>query len=153
VTEIIELGIRHRAVTTKPCVPSTPAAFRFDILMDIGDSGYAPSQAVHADYPGFTALHGYEIRRMATGADVDLLAEANILNEYITQSTRPPGERANCSQRCTERLNPRFICFRWRPDPESLQDGFAEAQYITELRRVRLATSATGAWLGDVSGH
>src|SRR6201999_3390647 len=85
ITEIIELGLRHRgrhdeALRAFHC----GAALRFDILMDIGGfrDMHRHRRCVQIQQR-FTAAHGYETPVVGDlGADVNLLAEADALEAY-----------------------------------------------------------------------
>jgi hypothetical protein len=107
------------------------AALRFDILMDIG--GFRDMhrhrrcvQIIQA----FTALHGYETPQSGDlEADVSLLAEAGVLNEYqsaIEQPTLPaPG---SLRARLLKPRNPPFTCCRWPPAcARPVQDGLCRS--------------------------
>ena len=139
ITEIIELGLRHRGKHDEALRAfHAGAALRFDILMDIG--GFRDmhrhrrcTQIIQS----FTALHGYETPTCGDlGPEVNILAEAGVLADFqsaIEQAHR--GQRPNRGQ-----PSPRSRPIRplpaaaGHPHSLALQDGLAEAQYIIELR-------------------
>jgi thymidylate synthase ThyX len=139
VSEIVELGLRHRAKHDEALRAfRAGAALRFDILMDIG--GFRDmhrhrrcTQIVQQ----FTAIHGYETPDsgdLAGGADI--LAEAGILAEYQSaiSGAHDAGARiANGSApeaaQCALYLLPLATRIR-----SLFKMDFAEAQYISELR-------------------
>jgi len=139
INEIIELGLRHRGRHDEALRAfHAGAALRFDILMDIG--GFRDMhrhRRVTQIKQGFTALHGYETPGSADlGGNIDILAEAGILNDYqssinssyaagaqIANSTAPEAAQ---SALYLLPLATRVRCL--------FKMDFAEAQYISELR-------------------
>jgi thymidylate synthase ThyX len=139
VAEIIALGCRHRGKHDEALRAfHSGASLRFDILMDIG--GFRDmhrhrrcTQILQA----FTTQHGYETPGSADlASDVDILAEAGVLDDY--QSAIEAAHQASAR-------------IAAGPAPEAAQSAlyllplatrvralfkmdFAEAQYITELR-------------------
>ena len=139
VSEIIELGLRHRGKHDEALRAfHAGAALRFDILMDIG--GFRDmhrhrrcTQIIQQ----FTAIHGYETPDSGDLAgDADVLGEAGILAEY---------------QAAIEAAHKASAQIAAGPAPEAAQSAlyllplatrirslfkmdFAEAQYIAELR-------------------
>jgi thymidylate synthase ThyX len=139
VTEIIELGLRHRGRHDEALRSfHAGAAFRFDILMDIG--GFRDMhrhRRCTQIIQGFAALHGYEIPANGDlGADVDLLAEANILNEYIHSIDEAHRVSAQiAASDAPEAAQSALYLLPLATRIRSLfKMDFAEAQYITELR-------------------
>jgi hypothetical protein len=139
VTEIIELGLRHRGKHDELLRAfHAGAALRFDILMDIG--GFRDmhrhrrcTQIIQS----FTSLHGYETPTCGDlEPDVNLLAEAGILDDYqsaIEQahaaSTQIAGSGAPEAAESALYLLPLATRIR-----SLFKMDFAEAQYISELR-------------------
>ena len=139
ITEIIELGLKHRgrhdeALRAFHC----GAALRFDILMDIGGfrDMHRHRRCVQIQQ-GFTAAHGYETPIVGDlGADVNLLADAGALDSYkaavegaLNASEQIAGGCAPEAASSALYLLPlatRVRCL--------FKMDFAEAQYISELR-------------------
>jgi len=139
ISEIVELGLRHRGKHDEALRAfHAGAALRFDILMDIG--GFRDMhrhRRCTQIIQGFTALHGYETPSSGDlESDVDILAEAGILSDY--QSSIEAAHLASAQ-------------IAAGPAPEAAQSAlyllplatrirslfkmdFAEAQYISELR-------------------
>jgi len=138
ITEIIELGLRHRGRHDEALrVFHCGAALRFDILMDIGGfrDMHRHRRCVQIQQ-GFTTLHGYETPIGDLGAEVNLLAEAGALEDYksaadaalqasakIAAGSAP---EAAMSALYVLPLATRVRCL--------FKMDFAEAQYISELR-------------------
>jgi thymidylate synthase ThyX len=139
ITEMIELGLRHRGRHDEALrVFHCGAALRFDILMDIGGfrDMHRHRRCVQIKQ-GFTAAHGYETPVVGDlGADVNLLAEAGALEDYkaaadaalsasakIAAGSAPEAEM---SALYVLPLATRVRCL--------FKMDFAEAQYISELR-------------------
>ena len=139
VSEIIELGLCHRGRYDEALRAfHAGAALRFDILMDIGGfrDMHRHRRCVQI-IQGFTSLHGYETTTNGDlAADVNLLAEANILSDYQSAIDSAHSAAAQIAA---------------GPAPEAAQSAlyllplatrirslfkmdFAEAQYISELR-------------------
>jgi thymidylate synthase ThyX len=135
VSEIIELGLRHRGRHDEALRAfHAGAALRFDILMDIG--GFRDMhrhRRVTQILQGFTAQHGYETPEAGDAAG---LAEAGVLSEF---------------QAAVEAAHAASARIAAGPAPEAAQSAlyllplatrvrclfkmdFAEAQYISELR-------------------
>jgi hypothetical protein len=135
ISEIIELGLRHRGKHDEALrVFHAGAALRFDILMDIG--GFRDMhrhRRVTQIKQGFTAVHGYETPHSGDAAGLE---EAGVLSEYqnaieyahtasakIAAGSSP---EAAVSALYLLPLATRVRCF--------FKMDFAEAQYISELR-------------------
>jgi thymidylate synthase ThyX len=139
VSEIVELGLRHRGRHDEALRAfHAGAALRFDILMDIGGfrDMHRHRRCVQIIQP-FTALHGYETPTSGDlGPDVNILAEAGILADYQSAlaqahaaSARIAGGPAAEAAQSALYLLPlatRIRCL--------FKMDFAEAQYISELR-------------------
>ena len=139
VSEIIELGMRHRGKHDEALRAfHAGAALRFDILMDIG--GFRDMHRHRRStqiLQGFTALHGYETPVTGDlGPDVNLLAESGALADFQSAighahagSSRIAGGSAPEAAQSALYLLPlatRIRCL--------FKMDFAEAQYISELR-------------------
>ncbi|WP_109489432.1 FAD-dependent thymidylate synthase [Occallatibacter savannae] len=135
VSEIIEIGLRHRGKHDEALrVFHAGAALRFDILMDIG--GFRDMhrhRRVTQIQQGFTARHGYDTPH---SGDIAGLEEAGVLSEY---------------QHAIESAHSASVKIAAGSAPEAAQSAlyllplatrvrclfkmdFAEAQYISELR-------------------
>jgi thymidylate synthase ThyX len=139
VTEIIELGLRHRGKHDEALRAfHAGAALRFDILMDIG--GFRDMhrhRRCTQIIQDFTALHGYETPGCGDLAgDADILAEAGILTGY--QSAIEAAHQASAqiaAGQGPEAAQSALYLFPLATRIRSLfKMDFAEAQYITELR-------------------
>jgi thymidylate synthase ThyX len=137
--EIIELGLRHRGPHDEALRAfHAGAALRFDILMDIGGfrDMHRHRRCVQIIQP-FTAQLGYETPIAGDfGPEVNILAEAGILDEYqaaLSQahraSARIAGSTAPEAAQSALYLLP--LATRCR---SLFKMDFAEAQYICELR-------------------
>ncbi|MGA9070464.1 MAG: FAD-dependent thymidylate synthase [Terracidiphilus sp.] len=139
VSEIIELGLRHRGKHDEALRAfHAGAALRFDILMDIGGfrDMHRHRRCTQIIQP-FTSLHGYETPITGDlGPEVNILAEAGILAGFQTAIEHAHSVSARIAA---------------KPAPEAAQSAlyllplatrirslfkmdFAEAQYIIELR-------------------
>jgi thymidylate synthase ThyX len=135
ISEIIELGLRHRGRHDEALrVFHAGAALRFDILMDIG--GFRDMhrhRRVTQIQQGFTAIHGYETPHSGDAAGLE---EAGVLADYqsaiesayaasakIAAGSAP---EAAASALYLLPLATRVRCL--------FKMDFAEAQYISELR-------------------
>jgi thymidylate synthase ThyX len=135
VSEIIELGLRHRGRHDEALRAfHAGAALRFDILMDIG--GFRDMhrhRRVTQIKQGFTAVHGYETPHSGDAAGLE---EAGVLAEYqsaiesaFTASAKVATGSAPEAKSSALYLLPlatRVRCL--------FKMDFAEAQYISELR-------------------
>jgi thymidylate synthase ThyX len=139
VSEIIELGLRHRGRHDETLRAfHAGAALRFDILMDIGGfrDMHRHRRCVQI-VQGFTSLHGCEIPDSADlPPDVNLLAEAGILAEFESAlvaahaaSTQIAASQVPESTQSALYLLPLATKIR-----SLFKMDFAEAQYISELR-------------------
>ncbi|MGB7265428.1 MAG: FAD-dependent thymidylate synthase [Terracidiphilus sp.] len=139
VSEIVELGLRHRGRHDETLRAfHAGAALRFDLLMDIG--GFRDMhrhRRCTQIIQGFTTQHGYETPGSGDlPADVDILAEAGVLADYRSTIESAHAAAARIAA---------------GPAPEALQSAaylyplatriralfkmdFAEALYISELR-------------------
>ena len=139
VSEIIELGLRHRGRHDEALRAfHAGAALRFDILMDIG--GFRDMhrhRRVTQIKQGFTSLHGCEIPDSGDlEPGVNLLAEAGILAEFqsaleaahAASGRIALGDAPEAAQSALYLLPlaTRVRCL--------FKMDFAEAQYISELR-------------------
>ena len=138
VTEIIELGLRHRGRHDEALrVFHCGAALRFDILMDVGGfrDMHRHRRCVQIQQ-GFTALHGYDTPVGDLGPDVNLLAEAGALEDYKAAADGALAASAKIAAGSAQEaavsalyvlpLATRVRCL--------FKMDFAEAQYISELR-------------------
>jgi hypothetical protein len=139
VTEIIEIGLRHRGRRDEALRAfHAGSALRFDILMDIGGfrDMHRHRRCVQIKQ-GFTARHGYETPIVGDlGAHVNLLAEAGALEDYRAAADAAHGAsrrvalgsapEAETSALYLLPLATRVRCL--------FKMDFAEAQYISELR-------------------
>ena len=139
VSEIVELGLRHRGKHDEALRAfHAGAALRFDILMDIG--GFRDmhrhrrcTQIIQQ----FTSIHGYETPNSGDLAgDADVLGEAGILAEYQAAieaahkaSAQIAGGAAPEAAQSALYLLPLATRIR-----SLFKMDFAEAQYIAELR-------------------
>jgi thymidylate synthase ThyX len=139
ITEIIELGLRHRGRHDEALRAfHVGAALRFDILMDIGGfrDMHRHRRCVQIKQ-GFTSVHGYETPMAGDlGADVNLLAEAGALEDYKAAADAAHAASAKIAAGSAPEsaqsalyvlpLATRVRCL--------FKMDFAEAQYISELR-------------------
>jgi thymidylate synthase ThyX len=139
VSELIELGLRHRGKHDEALRAfHAGAGLRFDILMDVG--GFRDMhrhRRVTQIKQGFTAMHGYEIPTNGDLApDVNLLVEAGVLEEYKSAIEKANAASAKIAAGSAPEgaisalyllpLATRVRCL--------FKMDFAEAQYISELR-------------------
>jgi thymidylate synthase ThyX len=139
VSEIIELGLRHRGRHDEALRAfHAGAALRFDVFMDIG--GFRDMhrhRRCTQIIQGFTWQHGYEIPGSGDlPADIDILAEAGVLAEYRSaiESAHASAARiaAGSAQEAAQSAAYLYpLATRIRA---LFKMDFAEAQYITELR-------------------
>ena len=143
VSEIIELGLRHRGKHDEALRAfHAGAALRFDILMDIGGfrDMHRHRRCTQIIQP-FTALHGYETPNCGDlGPDVDILAEAGVLTDF--QSAIDSAHAASAqiasgasASHAPEAAHSALYLLPLATRIRSLfKMDFAEAQYICELR-------------------
>ena len=144
VSEIIELGIRHRGRHDEALRAfHAGATLRFDILMDIGGfrDMHRHRRCTQIIQP-LTALHGYETPAsgdLASDAEsgvINILAEAGILADY--QSAIAGAHRASAQVAASEAPEAAQSALYLLPLATRIRSlfkmDFAEAQYITELR-------------------
>jgi thymidylate synthase ThyX len=135
ISEIIELGLRHRGRHDEALRAfHVGAALRFDILMDIGGfrDMHRHRRCVQIKQ-GFTAVHGFETPH---GGDAAGLAEAGIVSDYESTIIAAYGASARIAAGSAPEaplsalyllpLATRVRCL--------FKMDFAEAQYISELR-------------------
>ena len=139
VTEIVELGLRHRGKHDEALRAfHAGAALRFDILMDIGGfrDMHRHRRCVQIIQP-FTALHGYETPTCGDlAADVNLLAEAGILAEYTSaiDAAHAASAQIAASHAPEAGESARYLLPLATRIRSLFKMDFAEAQYISELR-------------------
>ncbi len=141
VSEIIELGLRHRGKHDEALRAfQAGAALRFDILMDIG--GFRDMhrhRRCTQIIQGFTTQHGYESPGNADlPAGRDILAEAGVLAETrsaIEAAHAASGKiAAGAGEGKFERYSALYLVPLATRVRALFKMDFAEAQYITELR-------------------
>ena len=139
VTEIVELGLRHRGRHDEALRAfHAGAALRFDILMDIG--GFRDMhrhRRVTQIKQEFTSVHGYETPTNGDLADgVDLLAESGALAGY--KSAIDGAYAASARIATSAAPEAAFSSLYLLPMATKVRClfkmDFAEAQYISELR-------------------
>jgi len=139
VTEVIELGLRHRGKHDEALRAfHAGAALRFDILMDIG--GFRDMhrhRRCTQIIQGFTSAHGYE--NPGSGdlpAGFSILAEAGVLAEYDSAiQSAHKAAAAIASGSAPEAAHSAAYLFPLATRIRALfKMDFAEAQYISELR-------------------
>jgi len=139
VTEIIELGLRHRGRHDEALRAfHAGAALRFDILMDIGGfrDMHRHRRCTQIIQP-FTALHGYEIPACGDlGPDVDILLEAYCRGDF--QSALDAAHAASAKIALSQTPEAAQSALYLLPLATRIRSlfkmDFAEAQYIIELR-------------------
>jgi thymidylate synthase ThyX len=144
VSEIIELGLRHRGRHDEALRAfHAGAALRFDILMDIGGfrDMHRHRRCTQIIQP-LTALHGYEtpisgdLASDSENGPINILAEAGILSDY--QSAIDAAHAASAqvaASSAPEAAQSALYMFPLATRIRSLfKMDFAEAQYISELR-------------------
>jgi thymidylate synthase ThyX len=139
VSEIVELGLRHRGRHDEALRAfHAGAALRFDIHMDIG--GFRDmhrhrrcTQIIQL----FTALHGYETPTCGDlGPEVDILAEAGVRADF--QSAIEAAHAASAQIAASDAPEAAQSALYLLPLATRIRSlfkmDFAEAQYIIELR-------------------
>ncbi len=135
VSEIIEIGLRHRGRHDEALRAfHAGAALRFDILMDIG--GFRDMhrhRRCTQIIQDFTSLHGYDTPESGDAAG---LAEAGILPEYHAQMDAAfAASRQIALSGAPEAAQSALYVLPLATRIRSLfKMDFAEAQYISELR-------------------
>ena len=139
ITEVIELGLRHRgrhdeALRAFHC----GAALRFDILMDIGGfrDMHRHRRCVQIQQD-FTAAHGYETPMVGDlGADVNLLAEAGALEDYqaAAEAARKASAQIAAGSAPEAAVSALYLLPLATRVRCLFKMDFAETQYISELR-------------------
>ena len=139
VTEIIELGLRHRGRHDEALRAfHAGAALRFDILMDIG--GFRDMhrhRRVTQIMQAFTSLHGCEIPECGDLAPgINLLAEAGMLPEFEAALSRAHAASITIAAgQAPEAAASALYLLPLATKVRCLfKMDFAEAQYISELR-------------------
>ena len=139
VSEIVELGLRHRGRHDEALRAfQAGAALRFDILMDIGGfrDMHRHRRCTQIIQP-FTALHGYEIPACGDlGPEVDILSEAGVRADFLSAIEAAHAASAQiASGPAAEAAQSALYLFPLATRIRSLfKMDFAEAQYIIELR-------------------
>jgi thymidylate synthase ThyX len=139
VTEIVELGLRHRGRHDEALRAfHAGAALRFDILMDIGGfrDMHRHRRCTQIIQP-FTALHGYETPACGDlGPDADILTEANCHGDFQSAIDAAHAASAQIAQsQAPEAAQSALYLLPLATRIRSLfKMDFAEAQYIIELR-------------------
>lgn len=139
VSEIIELGLRHRGRHDEALRAfHAGAALRFDILMDIG--GFRDMhrhRRCGQIIQGFTTLHGCEIPDCGDlEAGVNLLAEAGIEAEFQSalEAAHAASNRVAASGAPEAAQSALYLLPLATRIRSLFKMDFAEAQYISELR-------------------
>jgi thymidylate synthase ThyX len=139
VSEIIELGLRHRGRHDEALRAFHAGdALRFDILMDIG--GFRDMhrhRRCTQIIQGFTAQHGYE--NPGSGdlpAGIDILTEAGVLGEYDSaiQASHKAAVRIASGSAPEAEQSAAYLFPLATRIRAFFKTDFAEAQYISELR-------------------
>ena len=143
VSEIIELGLRHRGKHDEALRAfHAGAALRFDILMDIGGfrDMHRHRRCTQIIQP-FTALHGYETPNCGDlGPDVDILAEAGVLTDFQSAIDSAHAASAQIASGASASHAPEAAQSALYLLPLAtrirclFKMDFAQAQYIAELR-------------------
>jgi thymidylate synthase ThyX len=139
VSEIIEVGLQHRGRHDEALRAfHAGAALRFDILMDIG--GFRDMhrhRRVTQIKQGFTARLGYETPMVGDlGPDVNLLAEAGILDDYkaTVEAAHAASARIAAGSSPEAAQSALYVLPLATKVRCLFKMDFAEAQYISELR-------------------
>jgi thymidylate synthase ThyX len=143
VSEIIELGLRHRGKHDEALRAfQAGAALRFDILMDIG--GFRDMhrhRRCTQIIQGFTTLHGYESPGAADlpaspEGSLDILAEAGVLANYRSaiESAHQAAAHTAATTGNFEPYSALYLLPLATRVRALFKMDFAEAQYISELR-------------------
>jgi thymidylate synthase ThyX len=135
VTEIVDLGLRHRGRHDEALrAYHAGAALRFDILMDVGGfrDMHRHRRCTQIIQP-FTTLHGYET---PVSGDAAGLAEAGVLADYQAAVEQAHAASAQVAlSTAPEAAQSALYLLPLGTRVRSLfKMDFAEAQYISELR-------------------
>jgi hypothetical protein len=139
VTEIVDLGLRHRGKHDEALRAfHAGAALRFDILMDIGGFRdiHRHRRCVQIIQP-FTSLHGFETPTCGDLAgDINILAEAGVLSDFESAiESAHSASRQIAASDAPEGSESALYLLPLATRIRSLfKMDFAEAQYISELR-------------------
>ena len=139
VSEIIELGLRHRGSHDEALrVFHAGAALRFDILMDIGGfrDMHRHRRCTQIIQP-LSALHGYETPTSGDlGPEINILAEAGVLADYQSaiEATHAASAQIAVSQAPEAAQSALYLLPLATRCRSLFKMDFAEAQYIIELR-------------------
>ena len=139
ISEIIELGLRHRGKHDEALRAfHAGAALRFDILMDIGGfrDMHRHRRCVQI-IQWFTAQHGYETPGAGDlGDGVDILAEAGILSDYrsAVESAHQASSQIAAGSAPEATQSALYLLPLATRIRALFKMDFAEAQYISELR-------------------
>jgi thymidylate synthase ThyX len=139
ITEIIELGLRHRGKHDEALRAfHAGAALRFDILMDIGGfrDMHRHRRCTQIIQP-FTTLHGYETPTCGDlGPDVDILLESYVRGDFQSAIDQAHAAAAKiAASQAPEAAQSALYLLPLATRIRSLfKMDFAEAQYIIELR-------------------
>jgi thymidylate synthase ThyX len=139
VTEIIELGLRHRGKHDEALRAfHAGAALRFDILMDIGGfrDMHRHRRCTQIIQP-FTTRHGYETPACGDlGPEVSILAEAGVLADFQSAIEQAHAASARIAAgHAPEAAQSALYLLPLATRIRSLfKMDLAEAQYICELR-------------------
>ena len=135
VSEIIELGLRHRGRHDEALrVFHAGAALRFDILMDIG--GFRDMhrhRRVTQIKQGFTAIHGYETPHSGDAAGLE---EAGVLADFQSaiESAHAASAKIDAGSAPEAAASALYLLPLATRVRCLFKMDFAEAQYISELR-------------------
>jgi thymidylate synthase ThyX len=139
ISEIIELGLRHRGKHDEALRAfHSGASLRFDILMDIGGfrDMHRHRRCTQIIQP-FTAQHGYETPTSGDlGPDVNVLAEAGVLADFqaAVEQAHQASARIAASAAPEAAQSALYLLPLATRIRSLFKMDFAEAQYIIELR-------------------
>jgi hypothetical protein len=139
VSEIIELGLRHRGKHDEALRAfHAGAALRFDLLVDIGAFRdlHRHRRCTQIIQP-FTTMHGYDTPACGDlGPEVNILAEAGILSDYnfAVETAHAASVRIAASLAPEASQSALYLLPLATRVRSLFKMDFAEAQYIIELR-------------------
>ncbi|MDR3723047.1 MAG: FAD-dependent thymidylate synthase [Terracidiphilus sp.] len=139
ITEIVDLGLKHLGPHDEALRAfHAGAALRFDILMDIGGfrDMHRHRRCTQIVQP-FTTLHGYETPSCGDlSADVNLLAEAGLLDEFeaAIENAHAASKWIAAGQSPEAGSSALYLLPLATRVRSLFKMDFAEAQYISELR-------------------